>query len=156
MIDCSDLCKRILTALNRPNRSFGHIGVVLSQCLACLRTKTLCGVFHGLFSNNEILYTLAPLLPDTEFCLRDWIYFQGSRGSWFVKAHLSGVLSSIGTENASETRFQTPKLDHANAPNNKSREFCGWVWIKVLIVIGLSVDGCLAIVNGQEVFNKCN
>jgi len=33
-----------------------------------------------------------------------------------LKAHFSGVLSSIGTENASETRFQTPKLDHTNAP----------------------------------------
>ena len=27
-----------------------------------------------------------------------------------------GTLLSIGTENASETRFQVPKLDHANAP----------------------------------------
>ena len=32
---------------------FRHIGVVLSQCLVCLRTKKLCSLFHGLFPNNE-------------------------------------------------------------------------------------------------------
>jgi len=29
---------------------------------------------------------------------------------------LSGALSSTGAEDASETQFQMPKLDHANAP----------------------------------------
>jgi len=33
------------------------------------------------------------------------------------KTNFSGTPSSIGTENASELRFQMPKLDHANAPN---------------------------------------
>jgi len=42
--------------------------------------------------------------------------FRRSRGTWFVKRCFSGAFSSIGTENASETRLQTPKLDHGNAP----------------------------------------
>ena len=43
--------------------------------------------------------------------------FRRSRGTWFVKTHFSGALSSMGTENVSESRFQAPKLDHTNASN---------------------------------------
>jgi len=43
--------------------------------------------------------------------------FRRGRGTWFVKTHFSGALLSIGMANASPTRFQTPKLHHANAPN---------------------------------------
>jgi len=41
--------------------------------------------------------------------------FRRSRSTWFVETNFSGALSTIGTENASETRFQTLKVDHANA-----------------------------------------
>jgi len=36
---------------------------------------------------------------------------------WLVKKHFSGTFSSSETENASETRFEMPKPDHANALN---------------------------------------
>ena len=37
---------------------------------------------------------------------------------------LLGTLSSSETKNVSKARFQTPKLDHANTPNN-SMDFEG-------------------------------
>jgi len=39
----------------------------------------------------------------------------------FVKTRISVTFWSIGTQNASETRFQMPKLDHANVPNMSFR-----------------------------------
>ena len=34
------------------------------------------------------------------------------------KTHFSGALLSIRAENVSKTRFQMPKLDHENTPND--------------------------------------
>ena len=39
-----------------------------------------------------------------------------SGGTYFVKKHFSGALSSNGIENANGTSFQTPKPNHENAP----------------------------------------
>ena len=57
--------------------------------------------------------------------------FRLSRCTWFVKTHFSDALSSIRTENVSETRFQMPKLDHANAPNLSGWQPSKWnrIWI---------------------------
>jgi len=41
--------------------------------------------------------------------------FRRSRGILFVKTHFSGALLSRKTENVSETAFQAPKPEHANA-----------------------------------------
>jgi len=67
-------------------KGFGRSWVVLSQCLAFLRTKEWCSLFHSLFSNNKSI-----------------------REATIRKTHFSGALLSIKTENASETTFQTPK-----------------------------------------------
>jgi len=49
--EISDMITPIGTVTKR--RGFGCIGVVLSQCLRCLRIKKFCSLFHGQFRNIE-------------------------------------------------------------------------------------------------------
>jgi len=53
--------------------------------------------FIGYF-RHKILFALTNSLSDAD------------EGTWFGKTHFSGALSSIGTENAFETRFQIMQI----------------------------------------------
>ena len=78
------------------------------------------------------LYKLACPLSGAEFCSRYRIRFQTQPRYMANKNRYSGALSSSGTENASETPFQTPKLNTRNTPNFYS------IIAKILVTPGKS------------------
>jgi len=103
--------------------SFGCTGVVLSL-LYVSHQRSDSRSDHRISKRSvailDILitltvYKLASPLSGVEFCIRDRILFQPSR-YMVSKNPLFGRTFRIGTENVSETQFQTPKLDHTNAP----------------------------------------
>lgn len=98
--------------------------------LGGLGTKKFCSLFHGkirkrLIVSRDILvlftlYKLVHLLAAQNSVRMIEFIFRRSRSTLFVKTLFSGAFLNIRAENASESRFLMPKLDHSNTPDDNT------------------------------------